>query len=265
MRFLRLISIADILTLGNAFCGVFAIIFLYINNPDITIGSSLIIIGMIFDGLDGLAARKFGTKHDYGKYLDSIADAITFGLAPAYLIVIIFMPTGAGSRLTELQALIVVLTAVITAGLGIYRLIKFSLEGHKKKHFSGLATPAFAFLIIILAHILDPHRSENNFVMIPFFACAIILMGDWLLISEVRYPKVRGRTAVRLAAAFIIGLASLFILKMSEAVDAQTIFIYYRILSILALIAVVGYVIFAPVYLRLAETSPEEEKVFIRF
>jgi CDP-diacylglycerol--serine O-phosphatidyltransferase len=255
MKFLRLVSIADLLTTGNAICGVLAIIFLYIHQPDITIGSSLIIIGMIFDGLDGLAARKFGTSHDYGKYLDSIADAITFGLAPAFLFFIIFSGDGAGSNASEAQFFVVAITAIATAGFAIYRLIKFSIEGHKLQYFAGLATPAFAFLIVISAHILDPHRSENHYFVIPFFASALIMLGNYLLVSNLKYPKVRGRLAIYLACAFAAGLVSILVLRTMTGASEQTIFIYYRILSIIALVVVAGYVIGGPIYLQLKTSS----------
>jgi CDP-diacylglycerol--serine O-phosphatidyltransferase len=245
--------------MGNALCGILAIYFLYLFEPDITIGSSFIIIAMVFDGLDGLAARKFGTHHDYGKYLDSIADAISFGLAPAYLIFIIFRGSAQGSDLADAQLLIVSITAVTTAGCGIFRLIKFSFEESKYEFFSGLATPAFAFLIVIMAHILDPHRPENKYTLIPFFACAIILIGNILLVSNVRYPKIRGRTAFKVALGFIIGLLSLLIIKTMSNLDEQIIFIYYRTLSIFALIIIVTYVILGPIYLQLTSMTKSKK------
>jgi CDP-diacylglycerol--serine O-phosphatidyltransferase len=251
MKFLKLISIADMLTTGNAACGILAIIFLYTYKPDITIGSSLIIIGMIFDGLDGLAARKFGTSHDYGKYLDSVADAITFGLAPAYLFFIIFSGSGSGKYLAEAQFFIITIMAIITAGLAIYRLIKFSTEGYRLQFFTGLATPAFAFLIVITAHILDPHRSENSYTAIPFFTAGLIMIGNYLLVSNVKYPKVRGRIALVLASGFALGILSLLFLRTMTDTSGHTIFIYYRILSIIALAVVVTYVIGGPIYMQL--------------
>lgn len=250
MRIIRLISIADILTLANGVCGALAILFLYLFKPDITISSALILIAIIFDGLDGLAARKFGTKHDFGKYLDSFADAISFGLAPAYMFFIIFSASSSSRYIAEAQLFLVSITAILTAGCGVYRLIKFSLEGFKFEYFSGLATPAFAFLIVITAHILDPHRPENKYTVLPFFACAIILIGNLLLVSNVKYPKIRGKTAVRFALAILAGIGSLIFLSLMTNIDERIIFIYYRLLSILALIAIVGYVIFGPIYMR---------------
>lgn len=255
MSFLRLISIADILTLGNAICGTLAIVLLHMFQPDITLGSSLIIVAMIFDGLDGLAARKFGTKHNYGKYLDSIADAISFGIAPAFMFFIIFKGSGTGSNAAEAQILFVTLAAILTAGFAIYRLTKFSFEGYKFEHFSGLATPAFAFLIIITSHILDPHRHENDLVAIPFFAAALVIMGNVLLISDMKYPKVRGKTATYVALSFIVALASLIILRFASPVSPEIIFIYYRILSFLALVMIIVYMIFGPLYLKFTETK----------
>ena len=87
---IKLIGIADILTMSNAACGLFAIVAFIWFYPNITYGTGLIFLGLVFDGMDGAAARKFGTKHDFGRHLDSIADACTFVLAPSVLVFVVF-------------------------------------------------------------------------------------------------------------------------------------------------------------------------------
>ena len=70
-------------TFGNLFCGVVAIV--YAARGDFSNATLLIIIAMMLDSLDGRLARMLGVAGDFGKELDSLADIVTFGVAPAML------------------------------------------------------------------------------------------------------------------------------------------------------------------------------------
>ena len=87
---IKKVGVADILTMSNGLCGLLAIFFFATQGSDITIGSALILLGFVFDGADGWAARRFGTKHDFGRHLDSISDGITFCAAPAAMVYVTF-------------------------------------------------------------------------------------------------------------------------------------------------------------------------------
>jgi len=73
-----------IVSIGNLTCGFVAIIFII--NKELYYAAWLIITAMVLDGLDGQIARLLKTKVAWGGHLDSFADMITFGLAPAFLI-----------------------------------------------------------------------------------------------------------------------------------------------------------------------------------
>ena len=84
---LTLISYADMATLLSASLGFLAITYIIDGSEKSYIVAMLILpLCAIIDGMDGALARKFGTKHHYGKYLDSISDSICFGLAPSILV-----------------------------------------------------------------------------------------------------------------------------------------------------------------------------------
>ena len=86
-RPLTLLSYADIATLTSAFLGFLAISYIIDGSHESFIVAMIILpFSAIIDGMDGALARRFGTKHDYGKHLDSIADSICFGMAPSILI-----------------------------------------------------------------------------------------------------------------------------------------------------------------------------------
>src|SRR5215212_9020942 len=75
--------IPSLFTVGNIFCGYYSVISTLRGNWDYA--AVLIGVGYILDGLDGRIARMTKTTSDFGVQLDSIADVITFGIAPAVL------------------------------------------------------------------------------------------------------------------------------------------------------------------------------------
>jgi len=86
-RPLTLLSYADVATLTSAFLGFLAITYIIDGSKaSFIVAMILLPICAIIDGMDGALARRFGTKHDYGKYLDSISDSICFGIAPSILV-----------------------------------------------------------------------------------------------------------------------------------------------------------------------------------
>jgi CDP-diacylglycerol--serine O-phosphatidyltransferase len=101
----------------------------------------LIITGGIFDFCDGFAARLLKSYSDIGKELDSLADVVTFGIAPGAIVLNLL--TGAG--ITMLPAFI--LAGLIPAASAL-RLAKFNNDTTQSTSFRGLATPASAFTVI---------------------------------------------------------------------------------------------------------------------
>src|SRR5947209_20422736 len=107
MEWVRRVSIADVITLANAMVGFVAIT--YVIDRRWVEASALIIAGVVLDGLDGLAARRWGSKHDRGRYLDSFGHTIRFCIPPALLVYGLFYDRTRGSARTDpINALAVV-------------------------------------------------------------------------------------------------------------------------------------------------------------
>jgi len=250
---MKLVSIADILTMSNGACGILAILSFIWYYPDITIGTGLIFLGIVFDGMDGAAARRFGTKHDFGRHLDSISDSFTFCLAPAVLVVAVFysVPEGgaflSASALTDPKNILVLLTSMLVVIFGIRRLVIFTQAGYKLKIFLGLATPALAFYIMVISHILDPHRPENESQILFYFSIISILCGSLLMGAKVQYPKIRSKLGVVLAVAIIFSILSIQVQKWFNLGSYDDIFIYYRAISFFGLGIVIVYVFISPI------------------
>ncbi|MEL6122691.1 MAG: CDP-diacylglycerol--serine O-phosphatidyltransferase [Bacteroidota bacterium] len=118
--------IPNVLTICNAISGLLAIMLGY---P--VMGAYFIIAAMVLDLLDGLAARLLDGSTPLGKELDSMADLISFGIAPAYLFYQLSL---------DIDALLVSLLYVLSA---LFRLAKFNV-GSQSSTFTGLPSPAAA-------------------------------------------------------------------------------------------------------------------------
>jgi archaetidylserine synthase len=252
---LRKIGVADILTMSNGLCGLLAIYFFATLGSDITIGSALILLGFVLDGADGWAARRFGTRHDLGRHLDSISDAITFCTAPAAMVYVTFtgaigdmggVPSGTAAAFDGL----VLGTCLAMVTLGLTRLWRFTTRGYQRSHFSGLATPAMAFLAIMVCHILSPVFDENRTLMAQMTAVTILLVASLLMVAPVGYPKIRGRVGMLFALVVVAGLAFIGVLR---ALDVGWTFTAYRAISVMALAVVAGYILLGPVQMAAAD------------
>lgn len=221
-------------------CGLIAIYLLMVQAPDITYGSALVLLGFVFDGADGWVARRLGTKHDYGRYLDSVSDAITFCVAPAVMVAVVFNGGFDGAAFDAL----VMLTAVLLVALGWYRLYRFTTKGYKLPHFRGLATPAMAFLAIMVCHILYPERWEDD--RLSAMAVAIMFLAALLMVAPVQYPKVRGRSALVFAVCVVVGMVVIGAMREMDVPGTDDL---YRTMALVSLLLVVGYMLLGPVYM----------------
>lgn len=188
------LSIADALTLGNATCGFMAVYFTTtgILIPHLT-GSDesgmarhsaataviLMLCAAVFDLFDGLVARKLRSS-PMGAELDNLSDLISFGLAPAYFVLVYGMVArDAHERVAAVGAIVVLLAVVL-------RLARFSCVTVKDGTFQGMPSP-FGALTVVSIVLLE----------LPFEATLLAVVGTaWLMVSRVEYPKPRGILAV---------------------------------------------------------------------
>ncbi|MFD3514956.1 CDP-diacylglycerol--serine O-phosphatidyltransferase [Streptomyces sp. NPDC058657] len=196
------LSIADTLTLGNATCGFMAV---YFTTTGILIphlqGSQesgmarnsaataviLMLLAAIFDLCDGLVARKLRSS-PMGAELDNLSDLISFGLAPAYFVLVYGMVADDAQQKVAALAAIVVLLAVIM------RLARFSVVVMKDGMFQGMPSP-FGALTVVSIVLLE----------LPFVPTLLAVLGvAWLMVSRVEYPKPRGILAVAMLS-WIVG------------------------------------------------------------
>lgn len=168
---LHTLKLPDIVTLLNALCGIMAIILIL--NGFTCLAPILILIAAVADGVDGHVARKFSSS-EMGSNLDSLADVISFGVAP---VIIMF---SAEPRYLILPALAFYFIC------GILRLARFNTMHKELSSFKGL--PITAGGIIMSSYLLMAEQFLNAYI-----AALISLILGILMISDLPYMKVRNR------------------------------------------------------------------------
>jgi CDP-diacylglycerol--serine O-phosphatidyltransferase len=192
----------SLFTAGNMAAGFYAILevvhatsanFSHLDNAAIAIG-----FAVLFDGLDGRVARMTGTSSDFGKELDSLADVITFGVAPAMLAWtwgFHLMQQGVeltdwNIKLTQLGAI----AAFLFLMAGASRLARFNITSNPqpsnpgrpgKKYFVGMPIPAGAGVIAAMVHFRRGIPLESWYTAIAWLA--MVAAVGYLMVSTWRF------------------------------------------------------------------------------
>ncbi len=206
-RRLTLSVLPTLLTLGNGVCGLAAIaVAMSVNLPwdhetKLLVAGTLIFAGMLFDALDGSAARMTGQESQFGAELDSLCDAVTFGTAPAVIV----------WRYADGQAIPLKLSwaiGVLFALCVLIRLARFNVETDEDdthEGFDGLPSPAAAGTIAAFAIAMPELAVYATETTYPenvqwfaqrlldgsqYFMAALTLSLAYLMVSRFQYPHL---------------------------------------------------------------------------
>jgi len=151
----------------------------------------MIILGAVFDFFDGLTARALGISSPIGKELDSLADIITFGMAPSAIIFYLFHEVHCPEMLMPVRNLLPYLAFIMTA-FSALRLAKFNLDSRQSTEFIGLPTPANALFWGSL--VLGQHAFLVSLRFNAVFLLLFMLLFCWLLVAEVPMLSLKFKT-----------------------------------------------------------------------
>jgi CDP-diacylglycerol---serine O-phosphatidyltransferase len=205
-RFTRgMYILPSLFTTANMALGYYAILevmhataldFVHLDNAAIAIG-----FAVLFDGLDGRIARMTGTTSDFGRELDSLADAVTFGVAPAMLawtwgfhlmppVTLSDWTNNWHVKLTQLGAIASFLFLIA----GVSRLARFNITSNPqpsnpgrpgKKYFVGMPIPAGAGVIAAVVHFESGEPVEKWYTALWWFA--MVTTVGYLMVSTWRF------------------------------------------------------------------------------
>jgi len=170
----------NLFTTGCLFAGFFSIVTAMSGNFEAA--AIAIFIAMILDGLDGRVARLTNTQSEFGAQYDSLADMVSFGLAPS--LIIYLWALSAMGKLGWLAAF------VYTAGTAL-RLARFNTQAATsgKRYFQGLASPAAAAVVAGLIWVGTSYSIDGEDWRIAAFV--ITIFAGMLMVSNVRYRSFK--------------------------------------------------------------------------
>ena len=178
MRFNQ--HLPSLFTLINLFLGFISII--NIQQGNYVIACYVLLAAGAFDSVDGKLARMLGIPTNFGKEIDSLADMVSFCLAPALLVYALYtqnMPGISGEVIASVPLI-----------MGAIRLARFnSIEDKPSNSFIGLPTPVNALAIASLVLFIEPIKLANPEYSQPRFLLPLILSLSYLMVSRVQYPK----------------------------------------------------------------------------
>jgi len=181
---------ANFATLMNGVCGIWAIYSVLAGNA--LWGGLMIVCGLGFDGLDGyLSRRAGGSSGPFGRVADSVADAVTFGIAPATLLIV---HTSDPSRWAPYAGLADAV-GLLVLGLAVARLVYFTAYAFRRVEFVGVPTPQTALAVVVLVIWWDApaYAGVQPFPLLLLAAVAAVMM-----VVPVPFPKIRRGSALRI-------------------------------------------------------------------
>lgn len=229
--------VPSMITSFNLICGTIGIVLAL--NGKLKIAIILLLLGAIFDFIDGFVARMLNVCGNFGKELDSLADLITFGLLPAAMIFSIqeqflLSETSSYTKFNAIQWIYYV-SPILIPVFSALRLAKFNIDSRQTNSFIGLPTPANAIFFSSIAWILTYHPvGVWEYIDNPLSIAILIVLFSILLVSEIplfslKFKKSQGKdNSIR----FIFLLSSLMIIILLKIEGFPLVIALYILLSI---------------------------------
>jgi len=213
--------IPNLLTTGNLFSGFYAII--SVLDANYIRASIAILVATVFDFLDGQSARMTKTTSRFGIEYDSLADLVSFGIAPGLLIYT--WALSAYGRVGWVAAFLFV-------AFGALRLARFNVQIStvESKHFVGLPIPAAASVIATLV-LLDHHILRVGQEIRPILILVTTYVLAFLMVSHFRYRsfkdfRLRDRKPFQVLSALIL------LLIVTAAVPQVMLFVFFALYAV---------------------------------
>ena len=222
--------IPNLITLLNLFSGCIALI--CATKSDFEGAFFFVCLGIFFDFFDGFFARMFKVSSPLGLQLDSLADMVTSGLVPGYVMVL--MLTNSQHEISSLPTF-AYLGFLITLG-SCYRLANFNIDTRQTDSFIGLPTPANALFILSLPLVLIHSNSLLVLEILTnqWFLCAIIVASVYMLNAEIPLfsLKIKKMTLKDNALQIFFLSSCLLLLLFFRYLGISLLIVFYVLLSV---------------------------------
>lgn len=230
--------IPNILTLLNLFSGTIACI-LALKGMLIE-ASFFVFLGVFFDFFDGFAARLLNVQGELGKQLDSLADAVTSGVAPAFVMYELLKNTASVSRIFTYggeQWQLLPFIGLLLALAAAYRLANFNIDTRQTDSFIGLPTPAMALVVLSFPLIQKYGQFEwmHHWIQNQWFLIAVVFLLSYIMNAEIRLfaLKFKNFTWKDNKFRFVFLGVSIALLLLLQVTAIPIIILFYVVLSVI--------------------------------
>jgi CDP-diacylglycerol--serine O-phosphatidyltransferase len=230
--------VPNTITSFNVLSGCLSVVFAFEGN--MVAAGILIGVAAVFDFFDGMSARLLGAYSDMGKELDSLADVISFGLAPAVIAHVLLRKTflsGVDLEYATLAQLAIIFFPFIITIFSALRLAKFNIDTRQTESFVGLATPANALVWASFPLILfyQPQSVISGWIVNPYFIIILSLVMSLMLVAELPMfsLKFKNLSFAKNKTRFLFLVLSLILLAVFNLAGIPLIILWYILLSIL--------------------------------
>jgi CDP-diacylglycerol---serine O-phosphatidyltransferase len=249
-------QIPNIFTLLNLFFGCIAIVYALQNTLDVSFDSSgylrtiflkeeiylaslFIAIAAVVDFLDGFVARLLGAASELGKQLDSLADVVSFGVAPSIIMYQLLRYSFIQQNEGLETSLLFLTPAFLLACAGAYRLGRFNLDATQTQGFKGVPIPAAGLLIASLP-LIYWHTPQNapwlrDVLINQWFLYAVIVIVSVLMVSKLPLMalKFNSFAVAQNKAKYGLVLGSIVAAIVFKWLAVPIVFVAYIVLSLL--------------------------------
>lgn len=225
---IKLFTVPNIITLGNLLCGCLSIVATLVVG-DFRLALIFIIASAVCDFFDGFTARLLKQYSDIGVQLDSLADMVSFGVAPSAMMFAFALDAPTLFELNDVVAHIIVYVPFIMAAFSALRLAKFNIDDSQHETFEGLPTPANA---LFCASFVYAALYSGKAVEVEWIALISVVMAA-LLVSPIRMFsfKLKSFGWSKNKSLYIFLALSLVALLTLGVYSVPTIIVLYIVIS----------------------------------
>lgn len=255
---MQLLNIPNVLTAGNFFCGMLSIVLSLVGRVDLA--AFPLVASLLFDYLDGMTARLLHQQGELGKQLDSLADVVSFGVAPGMWMFVLSPSIINGDSLTFDTQIIMYqfydwaygimdgsrmeflpLVALLIPVFSMFRLAKFNIDERQSSSFIGLPTPANTLFFSIYPLMIYVGNGMKHFsveiaeiFLNPYIFYASVFIFSYLLIAEIplfslKFKNLRWKeNEIR----YIFLILTLILIGVFQWIAMPLVIVVYLILSI---------------------------------
>lgn len=225
-------QIPNLFTLGNLLLGSLAIISVF--RDELFNASILIAFAALFDLLDGFVARLLKVSSEIGKQLDSLADVVSFGVAPGMILYYMLDHSSLPEAMDFLKVL-----ALLIPVFSAYRLAKFNIDERQTDYFLGIPTPATAAFILSFPLITWQENPDytwiSELIYNPWFLIVVAIFFSIMMISEIpmmsfKFKHFKWKDN---EARYILLIATLILLILFGFIAIPLIIVLFILLSLI--------------------------------